>query len=186
MDILSSFWPWYVTGPLIGLYVPILYFLVNRHFGISSTFRDICAAVVRPKAPYFQYNWKEHRWRIVFVVGVAIGGFLAHPTLSVPAWTDISHSTLSALSSLGVKDFSSLIPEDLFSWRSLVTMRGFLLVVVGGFLVGFGTRYAEGCTSGHSINGIATFQRASLIATVCFFLGGLFSTYLLLPLIMQL
>lgn len=186
MDILSSFWPWYVTGPLIGLYVPILYFLVNRHFGISSTFRDICAAVVRPKAPYFQYNWKDHRWRIVFVAGVAIGGFLAHSTLNVPAQTNISHNTLSALSSLGVRDFSTLIPADLFSWQSLMTLRGFLLVVVGGFLVGFGTRYAEGCTSGHSINGIATFQRASLIATICFFLGGLFSTYLLLPLIMQL
>jgi hypothetical protein len=101
------------------------------------------------------------------------------------AQSEISQQTITALSSLGVRDFSSLVPGDLFSWSSFLTLRGLLLVVGGGFLVGFGTRYAEGCTSGHSIHGIATFQRASIIATICFFLGGLFSTYLLLPLIMQ-
>ena len=186
MDFLASFWPWYVTGPLIGLYVPILYLLVNRHFGVSSSFRDICAACIRPRARYFQYDWKDHRWRIVFVVGIAIGGFLAHGGLKVAAQSEISPHTLSVLSSLGVRDFSSLVPGDLFSWQSLATLRGLLLVVGGGFLVGFGTRYAEGCTSGHSIHGIATFQRASIIATVCFFLGGLLSTYVLLPLIMHL
>jgi uncharacterized membrane protein YedE/YeeE len=186
MDFLSSFWPWYVAGPLIGLYVPVLYILLNRHFGISSSFRDICAATVRPKAQYFQYNWREHRWRIVFVLGIALGGFLTHPTLELPSRTEISHHTLSVLSTLGVKDFSSLIPGDLFSWASLATVRGFLFVVVGGFFVGFGTRYAEGCTSGHSINGIATFQRASVVATICFFIGGLFSTFILIPLIIGL
>ena len=186
MDFLAAFWPWYVTGPLIGLYVPMLYVLVNRHFGISSTFRDICAATLRPTAQYFQYNWREHRWRVVFVAGIAIGGFLSHPTLRGGAESQISQHTISALSSLGVKDFSSLVPGDLFSWASLLSLRGLLLVVGGGFLVGFGTRYAEGCTSGHSIHGIATFQRASVIATMCFFLGGLFSTYLLLPWIIQL
>jgi len=186
MDIFASFWPWYVTGPLIGLYVPVMYLLLNRHFGVSSTFRDICAAVVRPRIPYFQYNWKDHRWRIVFVAGIAIGGFLAHATLRTPSSSEISHHTLSALSSLGVRDFSSMIPGDLFSWTSLISVRSLLLVVGGGFLVGFGTRYAEGCTSGHTIHGIATFQLTSLIATVCFFAGGLFSTYVLLPWIMQL
>jgi uncharacterized protein len=186
MDIFASFWPWYVSGPLIGLYVPVLYLLVNRHFGVSSSFRDICAALIRPKAQYFRYSWKDHRWRVVFVVGISIGGFLAHATLRTASSTEISGHTLSALSSLGVRDFSSMIPGDLFSWTSLVTLRSLLLVVGGGFLVGFGTRYAEGCTSGHSIHGIATFQLSSVIATVCFFLGGLFSTYFLLPWIMQL
>lgn len=184
MESGSVFWPWYVTGPLIGLYVPVLYFLVNRHFGVSSTFRDFCAAVLRPKVPYFQYNWKDHRWRMVFVAGIAIGGFLARSALTTDANGVISGHTLSVLSSLGVKDFASLVPRDLFSWESLLTVRGLLLVVGGGFLVGFGTRYAEGCTSGHSIHGISTFQRASIIATICFFVGGLISTYLLLPLIL--
>ncbi len=185
MDNAASFWPWYICGPLIGLYVPILYLLVNRHFGISSTFRDICAATLRPAKPYFQYNWREHRWRIVFVAGIAVGGFLAHGALGVPAPAEISARTLQSLSALGVHDFSSLVPSDLFSWGSLLTLRGFVLAVVGGFLVGFGTRYADGCTSGHSIHGIATFQRASVVATLCFFLGGLLSTHVLIPLILR-
>jgi uncharacterized protein len=186
MDFFASFWPWYVTGPLIGLYVPIFYLLLNRHFGISSSFRDICAACLHPKAHYFQYDWKNHRWRIVFVAGVILGGFLARGTLQRSPQSDISPHTLSTLSSLGVRDFSSLIPGDLFSWGALATPRGMLLIVLGGFLVGFGTRYAEGCTSGHSIHGIATFQFASVIASACFFLGGLISTYLVLPLILRL
>ncbi len=186
MNADAVFWPWYVTGPLIGLYVPVLYFLVNRHFGVSSTFRDFCAAVLRPKVPYFQYEWKDHRWRMVFVVGIVIGGFLSRSALTLAARDMISEHTLSALSSLGVRDFTSLVPQDLFSLGSLMTVRGFLLVVGGGFLVGFGTRYAEGCTSGHAIHGISTFQRASLVATLCFFLGGLFSTYFLLPVILKL
>ncbi len=185
MDFLASFWPWYITGPLIGLYVPVLYLLVNRHFGVSSSFRDLCAACVRPRAAYFQYNWRDHRWRIVFVAGIAIGGFLAHASLNVAPQSEISGHTLSVLSAIGVRDFSSLEPGDLFSWGSLMTLRGFLLIVVGGFLIGFGTRYAEGCTSGHSIHGISTFQKASMVATLCFFIGGVFSTYFVLPLILQ-
>ncbi|HUI65779.1 MAG TPA: YeeE/YedE thiosulfate transporter family protein [Bacteroidota bacterium] len=186
MGVFASFWPWYVTGPLIGLYVPVLYLLLNRHFGVSSAFRDICAAVIGPRLAYFQYDWKAYRWRMVFVAGIAIGGFLTHATLNAPPQTTISAHTLSVLASLGVKDFSTLIPGDLFSWESLTTLRGFLLIVGGGFLVGFGTRYAEGCTSGHSIHGIATFQSTSVIATMCFFLGGLFATYVLLPFILHL
>lgn len=186
MDIFSSFWPWYVTGPLIGLYVPALYLLLNKHFGVSSSFRDICAATMRPRAEYFRYNWKDHRWRIIFVAGVALGGFLTSATLKTAPQSQISDHTLAVLSSLGVRDFSSMIPGDLFSWRSLLTVRGLLLVVGGGFLVGFGTRYADGCTSGHSIHGISTLQGTSVIATFCFFLGGILSTYLLLPLILHL
>ena len=185
MEIQASFWPWYIAGPLIGMYVPFMYLLVNKHFGISSSFRDICAACVTPKTPYFQYDWKNHKWRLFFVAGIAIGGFLAHSTMTNSAQTEISTHTLNALSTLGVRDFSSMVPGDLFSWQSLLNLRGFVLVIVGGFLVGFGTRYAEGCTSGHSINGIANFQLASIIATLCFFLGGLISTHLILPLVLH-
>ncbi len=186
MQFLSSFWPWYVTGPLIGLYVPVLYLLLNRHFGISSSFRDICAACLRPGASYFRYDWKSQGWRLVFVAGIVIGGFLARATLATSAIGQVSGHTLSALAALGVRDFSSLIPADLFSWHALSSARSLILTVGGGFLVGFGTRYAEGCTSGHSIHGIATFQRASIVATICFFAGGLLSTYVLLPLILHL
>src|SRR5512140_700803 len=135
MDLFSAFWPWYITGPLIGLYVPVLYLLLNRHFGISSTFRDICAACIRPNVSYFKYDWKDHGWRLVFVAGIAIGAFLARGTLATPAAGQISTHTLSMLSRLGVRDFSSLVPADLFSWHSLLTFRGLLLTVGGGFLV---------------------------------------------------
>jgi len=185
MDIFSSFWPWYITGPLIGLYVPVLYLLVNRHFGVSSTFRDICAAVFRPSAGYFKYDWKANRWRLIFVAGTAIGGFLAGGTLRTSPAGQISGHTLRELALLGVHDFTSLVPADLFSWGSLLTLRGVILIAGGGFLVGFGTRYAEGCTSGHSIHGIATFQRASIAATISFFLGGLACTYFILPYILH-
>ena len=186
MDLFSSFWPWYVTGPLIGLYVPVMYIVLNRHFGVSSTFRDFCAAVLRPSAPYFQYNWKDHRWRMVFVGGIILGGILAHPTLRTAAKGQISEHTLGVLSRFGVHDFTSLVPADLFSLPSILSLRGFLLVVVGGFLVGFGTRYADGCTSGHTIHGLSNFQRASMIATLCFFIGGMVSSYLILPYILAL
>jgi uncharacterized membrane protein YedE/YeeE len=186
MDIFSSFWPWYFTGPLIGLYVPVLYILINKHFGISSSFRDICAMTIRPKAEYFRYDLKANRWRVIFVAGIAVGGFLAGATLRTSPQNQISPDTLSALSALGVKDLSTLVPRDLFSWHSLLTLRGLILIVGGGFLVGFGTRYAEGCTSGHSIHGISTLQQASIIATICFFVGGIFSTYILLPWILSL
>ncbi len=186
MEELTSFWPWYITGPLIGLYVPVLYLLLNRPFGVSSTFRDICAACLRPNVPYFKYNWKDHRWRLVFVAGIALGAFIARGTLATPGTAQISAHTLSALSALGVKDFSTLVPSDLFSWRALATLRSLLLTVGGGFLVGFGTRYAGGCTSGHSIHGLATLQPASAVATLCFFAGGLFATNVLLPQILPL
>lgn len=186
MDLFSSFWPWYVTGPLIGLYVPVTYLLLNKHFGISSTFRDICTATLRPAAPYFKYNWKDHSWRLVFVGGIIIGGLLSRGTLETPATGQISEHTLSVLSSQGVRDFTQLIPGDLFSLGSVLTLRGFLLIVVGGFLVGFGTRYADGCTSGHTIHGISNFHRASIVATLCFFIGGLLSSYVLLPFILSL
>ncbi len=186
MDLFSSFWPWYITGPLIGLFVPALYLLINKHFGVSSSFRDICAMTLRPKAEYFRYDLKANRWRVVFVAGIAVGGFLASATLHTSAQSQISAHTLSALSGLGVKDFSTLVPRDLFSWDSLRTLRGLLLIIGGGFLVGFGTRYAEGCTSGHSIHGISTLQQASMVATICFFIGGIFSTYVILPWILSL
>jgi uncharacterized membrane protein YedE/YeeE len=56
-------------------------------------------------------------------------------------------------------------------------------MVIGGFLVGFGTRYAGGCTSGHAISGLSNLQFASLIATIGFFAGGLIATHLLYPLL---
>ncbi len=178
-------WPWYVAGPLIGLYVPLVYFVVNKHFGISSSLRDICSFVAPNRFKYFDYDRKEYSWRVLFVLGIAFGGFIGGTVLRSPGGVAISAPTRQVLSSFGITDYSALVPLNLFSWKSLFTVREFFLVFVGGFLVGFGTRYADGCTSGHTIHGVANLHRSSIVASICFFIGGLVSTYVLLPLILK-
>jgi len=96
----------------------------------------------------------------------------------------ISAATRNSLSGLGIHNFHGVAPRELFTWHALLTLRGFLSVVVGGFLVGFGTAYAGGCTSGHAISGLANFELPSLIAVIGFFAGGLAATYFILPFVL--
>ncbi|MFN8356850.1 MAG: YeeE/YedE thiosulfate transporter family protein [Spirosomataceae bacterium] len=186
MDYLRQPWPWYVVGPLIGLVVPALLILGNKAFGISSSMRHLCAACIPTKLPYFSYNWREHVWSFYFVGGIVIGGFIANQWLANPEPVQVSSQTIEDLKQLGVTQFSGLMPSDLFSMESLFSIKGLIFYVLGGFLVGFGTRYAGGCTSGHSITGLANLQWPSLVATICFMVGGMFSTFVLLPLLFKL
>ncbi len=182
MDVLTASWPWYVAGPVIGLMIPLLLVLTGKAFGISSSLKHMCAATVPGGAEYFRYDWKEKGlWNLLFVLGVLLGGFLAVQVLGGGGPTGISAATKADLGALGLSDFSGLVPPELFSWSSLSTPAGWAVLGLGGFLVGFGARYAGGCTSGHAIMGMATFQRASLIAVIGFFIGGLFTTYVILP-----
>jgi uncharacterized protein len=177
----SGTWPRYLAGPLIGLFVPALLIAGNKLFGISSNLRHICAAIAPAKLEYFRYDWrKAGLWNLVFLGGVLIGGFLASHR-GTPHEISISAQTRVALTNLGIHDFSGVAPRELFNWRALLTLRGFVCVIVGGFLVGFGTAYAGGCTSGHAIAGLADFQLPSLIAVFGFFGGGLAVTWFLLP-----
>lgn len=174
-------WPWYVAGPLIGLFVPLLLLLGNRQFGVSSSLRAICAAALPSRAEFFRYDWKSTgAWSLAFVGGIALGGALA-TKLFVTGTPEIAASTRDALAALGILNVSGLAPAEVFSWASLVTVRGVVCMVGGGFLVGFGTAYAGGCTSGHGITGLATWQLPSLVAVVAFFIGGLFTTFVILP-----
>lgn len=179
-------WPWYVSGPLIGLMVPGLLFLGGRTFGISSSFKHICAAALPGRFDFFQYDWKRiGLWNLMFVLGVGIGGFLGANFLTAPdAAVAISDVTRSELQALGIQDFSGLAPREIFSWEGLFSWPGLLMIVGGGFLVGFGARYAGGCTSGHAISGLANMQLPSLLAVIGFFVGGMIVTYLFLPLVM--
>jgi uncharacterized membrane protein YedE/YeeE len=183
-------WPWYVAGPLIGLFVPALLLVGNKVFGISSNLSHICAAIAPAKLEFFRleffrYDWRKvGLWNLVFLVGVLIGGFLAFHG-GPPQTIAISAETRASLERLGIHDFSGVVPRELFSWHALLTLRGFVLVVVGGFLVGFGTAYAAGCTSGHAISGLANFQLPSLIAVFGFFAGGLAATYFILPFVLR-
>jgi uncharacterized membrane protein YedE/YeeE len=172
--------PWYIAGPLIGLTVPALLVVGNRAFGISSNFRHICAALAPCGIEYFQHDWKRvGLWNVTFLAGVFAGAALA--AHFAPPTVAISARTVEALRAIGVRDFAGLAPADVFGWASLLTLRGFVCVVVGGFLVGFGTAYAGGCTSGHAIAGLADLQVASLVAVCGFFAGGLATTYFILP-----
>ena len=186
MNILTHPWPWYIAGPLIGLMVPLLLLIGNKAFGISSTLRHICAACIPTKAKFFDYNWQSEKWNLIFALGMVIGGFIAGYFLRNPNPIELSESAIADMNKLGIKNYSGLIPADVFNFSALLTLRGFILMVVGGFLVGFGTRYAGGCTSGHAIMGLSNLQFPSLIATCCFFAGGLLMTWFILPYIMNL
>lgn len=185
MDLLTSPWPWYIAGPAIGLVVPIVYLYAGRKWGVSSTFRDICAATLPGRSEYFNYSWREHGgWRLTMAVGLVIGGFIGTATA---ATTDIaiSAATRSDLAALGITDFSGVVPAELFNWSVLGTGLGWFVLVGGGFLVGFGTRYAGGCTSGHAISGLANLRVTSLVAVLGFFAGGLIATHFLLPILLR-
>ena len=186
MQLITQPWPWYIAGPLIGLMVPALLLIGNKPFGISSSLRHICAVCMPARIPFFKYDWKKESWNLVFVAGVVIGGFIAGKLLSCPTQVQINPNTRELLQQQGVNDFAGLIPTDIFNFDALLTLRGFVFMVVGGFMVGFGTRYADGCTSGHSIFGISTLQLPSLIATCCFMAGGFITTWLLLPYLLKL
>lgn len=186
IEWISQPWPWYVAGPMIGLTVPALLILGNKTFGISSSLRHVCAACIPAGIPFFTYDWKKEIWNLLFVLGTAIGGFIAMNFLANPETIVISESTQADLTALGITNFTDLMPVEIFNWNTVFTGTGVLFFVIGGFLVGFGTRYAGGCTSGHAIMGISSLQWPSLVATIFFMVGGFFMTHVLLEPLMKL
>ena len=179
-------WPWYVAGPLIGLTVPLLLIMGNKAFGVSSSLRHICAACIPANIPFFKYNWRKEAWNLFFVAGILLGAIVATQWLNNGAPVVVNPKLVNELQQYNINDYSSIVPVDLFNWPSLLTLRGFILMVAGGFLVGFGTRYAGGCTSGHAIMGLSNLQWPSLVATCCFMIGGFITANLILPAILNL
>jgi uncharacterized membrane protein YedE/YeeE len=186
IEWISKPWPWYVAGPLLGLMVPVLLIAGNKIFGISSSLRHICAACIPAGIPFFKYNWKKEAWNLFLVGGIIVGAFLAYRFLSNPGPMPIHPALEAELRNYGITNYEGFVPPELFNWSSLLTVKGLIMTVAGGFLVGFGTRYAGGCTSGHSISGLATLQWPSLVATCCFMAGGFIMANLILPYILQL
>jgi uncharacterized membrane protein YedE/YeeE len=180
-------WPWYIAGPLIGLIVPALLLFGGKVFGISANLRHACAAApVSRKPSFLRYDWRSAGlWNLVFIAGVAVGGFVGIRLLSDPsAPLALSADTTAALAALGITELSGFVPTQLISWSGLLSPAGALMVLGGGFLVGFGARWAGGCTSGHAISGLADLQVPSLVAVVGFFIGGLAVVHLVLPLLL--
>lgn len=185
-EFLKQPWPWYISGPLIGLMVPGLLLVGNKSFGISSSLRHICAACIPAKIPFFKYDWKKEIWNLFFVSGILIGGIIVALWLQNPEPVSVNPKLMAELQQYGINDYNGLVPADLFNWNDLLSAKGFILVVAGGFMVGFGTRYAGGCTSGHAIMGLSTLQLPSLVATVSFMAGGFIVANLILPIILKL
>lgn len=178
-------WPWWIAGPLVGLIVPGLLLFGGKLFGISSSLRHVCAATVPGGIEYFRYDWKKSGWNLLFVVGLVLGGWIAGTVLASPdPVIDLAENTRSELAALGIEDRTGMVPEELISWRGLATPAGFVSLVLGGFLLGFGARWGGGCTSGHAISGLANLQLPSLVAVLGFFAGGLFVTFVLLPVLL--
>ncbi|NNC93997.1 MAG: YeeE/YedE family protein [Chitinophagales bacterium] len=186
MDIIYQPWPWYVAGPLIALVMFLLVYS-GKTFGVSSNFRTMCAIGGAGKVnDFFKFDWKASMWNLVFLGGTVIGGFIAANYLTPDSSVAINPKTVQVLSEIGIENAGQqYLPPEIFSPESAFTLKGFLILVLGGFLVGFGTRYAGGCTSGHAITGMSNLQIPSLIAVIGFFIGGLTMTYLILPLLIQ-
>jgi uncharacterized membrane protein YedE/YeeE len=184
MDYILQPWPWYVSGPLIT-FIMLLLFYFGKTFGMSSNLRTLCSMGGAGKyADFFRFDWKAQRWNLVVVVGAIIGGFIAVQFLSDGSTIDLSSNTISDLSAFGFTQIGeSLLPPEIFSWDAVASFKGIAILVIAGFLVGFGTRYAGGCTSGHAISGLSNLQKPSLVAVIGFFIGGLIMTHFILPLI---
>ncbi|WP_343703699.1 YeeE/YedE thiosulfate transporter family protein [Chitinophaga sp.] len=185
-EFIQQPWPWYIAGPLIGLTVPLLLIIGNKSFGISSSLRHICASCMPANIPFFRYNWKKEVWNLFFVAGIFLGGVLAARLLANPGPVTVNPALAKELAGYGITNYNSLVPEDIINWRTLFSLKGLLVMVAGGFLVGFGTRYAGGCTSGHAIMGLSNLQWPSLVATVSFMAGGLVMANYILPAILSL
>jgi uncharacterized membrane protein YedE/YeeE len=184
MDLILQPWPWFVSGPAIAL-VLFLLLMVGKRFGMSSNLRTACAIMgAGKKTKFFDFDWKAQRWGLVVVLGAFIGGYIGHYYLSESRSVELNPETIKDLEGLGFKNAGEFyMPEELFSIDAFSDIKVLALLILGGFLVGFGTRYAGGCTSGHAISGLSNLQVPSLIAVIGFFIGGLTMIHLIFPLI---
>ncbi len=186
MDILLQPWPWYVSGPLIAIVMLLLVYF-GKTFGMSSNLRTLCSLAGAGRyADFFKFDWKAQRWNLTVVLGAIIGGYIAVTFLSDGSTIDLSSHTFADLEAFGFTAIGeNLLPKEIYSWDAVLSVKGLAIIIVAGFLVGFGTRYAGGCTSGHAITGLSNLQLPSLLAVFGFFIGGLVMTHLILPLIFR-
>jgi len=184
MDFILEPWPWYVAGPLIT-FVMLLLLYFGKKFGVSSNLETICAISGAGKiSSFFNFDWRKSGWNLIFILGTMIGGFITYQWLTPNEAVAINPQTIQDLSEIGFANAGAqYLPDEIFSIESLLSLKGFLILIISGALVGFGARYAGGCTSGHAISGLSNLEIPSLISVIGFFIGGLIMTWLLIPLI---
>lgn len=181
LELLKQPWPWYTSGAAIAfIMVLLLYF--GKSFGVSSNLRTICTiAGAGKKVKFFDFDWRTQKWNLLFIFGAVLGGVISSTMLKNDQPLQLAETTIADLKSIGLTFDGNFNPSQLFSVDAILSIKGFLILLVGGVLVGFGSRYAGGCTSGHAISGLTNMQLPSLIAVAGFFIGGLATTYLILP-----
>jgi uncharacterized membrane protein YedE/YeeE len=189
-QLLAQPWPWYVAGPLLALVMFILLYF-GHEFGISENFRLMCAADGADRMnEFFKIDWTKGEWNLLVALGAVFGGYMASHYFMGPEGNvaHVSQATLSALKEMGVEVQDNKLPliPEFISWEGLLNWKGWFMIAGGGLMVGFGARYAGGCTSGHAISGLSALQLPSLIAVIGFFAGGLFVTYVVIPILFPL
>ncbi|MFZ2282434.1 MAG: YeeE/YedE thiosulfate transporter family protein [Lutibacter sp.] len=184
MDFITQPWEWYVAGPVISLIMFLLYYFGER-FGVSSNLETFCSIGGAGRyVNYFKIDWRENLWNLIFIAGAIVGGFIASNYLTETDAVAINPQTVKDLADIGIMNAGqSYLPDEIFSIDAMLSFKGFAILIIAGFLVGFGARWAGGCTSGHAIVGLSNLELPSLIAVTGFFIGGLVMTWLILPLI---
>ena len=184
MNVLFETWPWYISGFLIGIVMLLLNYF-GKVFGMSSNLRTLCTIAGADKfADFFRFDWKAQRWNLAVVLGTMIGGYVAVHHMSDPSNVAINPKTIEKLASIHIDaPDGKLAPQALFGNEIFQSPKIILVLIIGGILIGFGSRYAGGCTSGHAISGLSNLQIPSLKAVIGFFVGGLIMAHFILPLI---
>lgn len=177
-------WPWYVSGPMIA-FIMFLLLMVGKNFGMSSNLRTLCTICgAGNSVSFFKFNWKAQRWNLIVVLGAIIGGYIGANYLSSDIAVAINPETINDLKTLGFNSAgTTYLPSELFDLSAFTNVKSLLILSIGGLLVGFGSRYAGGCTSGHAISGLSNLQLPSLIAVIGFFIGGLTMIHFIFPLL---
>lgn len=184
MDFILQPWAWYIGGPLIAISL-LLYFYFGQNFGASTNFETLCTMAGAGKvSDYFKKDWKARDYALMFVIGLIIGGFISSIYLIPNQTIDLSETTVQELTDLGFSNVGNqYFPEEIFGKEAFTSIKGFLILILSGIFIGFGTRYAGGCTSGHAITGLSSLQFPSLLAVIGFFVGGIIATWFIIPII---
>lgn len=184
MDFIFQPWPWYVSGPIIAL-IMFLLLIAGKNFGMSSNLRTMCSIGGAGKfSDFFRFDWKGQIWNLMVVVGAILGGYFAAHFLSTDTTIALNESTVTSLQAMGFENpGSKYVPDEIYGWEAITSFKGLMTLIIGGLFIGFGSRYAGGCTSGHAISGLSNLQLPSLIAVIGFFIGGIVMTFFIIPLI---
>lgn len=184
MEHIYGTWPWYISGFLIGMIMLCLNYF-GKNFGMSSNLRTLCTIGGADKfADFFKFDWKTQIWSLMVVLGAMIGGFVAVHFMHDASNVTLNPDTVAQLAKMNIDAPNGKIaPDALFGNQIFGSPKMMFILLIGGILIGFGSRYAGGCTSGHAISGLSNLQLPSLKAVIGFFVGGLIMAHFLLPII---